>query len=231
MTIKDNLRRWGANMRRRGARRTLDLDETFFDVVDSEEKAYWLGFILADGSVGRTRSGNWYVTVDLATQDIEHLYKLKEALKSSTEVKFAHNDRSAYIRFCARQLCEALGHYGVTPNKTGKHSTPDIQEEFKKHFWRGVIDGDGSLFFSYPNWCFSLTGYTNFLHDAQDWLMDNAELKETKLLNKNCASDISELRYTGTQQVARICRTLYDDATIYLERKLERANQCILDSL
>ena len=31
--------------------RMYDIDKDYFKVIDTEEKAYWLGFIYADGSI------------------------------------------------------------------------------------------------------------------------------------------------------------------------------------
>ena len=55
-------------------------DEHSFDVIDTEEKAYWLGFLYADGNVSNTKNE---VGITLQSSDIKHLYKFKTFLKSS----------------------------------------------------------------------------------------------------------------------------------------------------
>lgn len=57
-------------------------DETVFDVIDTEEKAYWLGFWYADGYVASlTRKSNYIIGCSLAYKDLEHLEKFAKFIK------------------------------------------------------------------------------------------------------------------------------------------------------
>src|SRR5260370_41289523 len=59
------------------AHRRYAVDEAFFDVIDTEEKAYWLGFLTADGTM-REKGG----MLALQERDIDHLYKIRSSLRS-----------------------------------------------------------------------------------------------------------------------------------------------------
>src|SRR6202012_252825 len=69
---------------RPGGRRIYALDDYFFDVIDTEAKAYWLGFITADGCVrAGVISNGWQrhgLSVKLKASDSGHLEKLKADL-------------------------------------------------------------------------------------------------------------------------------------------------------
>lgn len=54
------------------------IDNTVFDVIDTEEKAYWLGFLYADGNIGSTECK---LEVNLQASDWEHMKKFQEFLK------------------------------------------------------------------------------------------------------------------------------------------------------
>ncbi|KKM97613.1 hypothetical protein LCGC14_1166270 [marine sediment metagenome] len=223
-TMRENLHRWGAAIRRRGPARTYTLDEAFFHSIDTEAKAYWLGFILADGRVGRTGAGNWICRVDLSVRDEGHLRKLAAAVKTTAPIKIGHHGASAYLDLCSVQLCYDLRLLGCTPHKTGKHGTPAIDAELKYHFYRGYFDGDGSLF-AVPQihaWRVDVIGATGFIKEFQNWLVQRAAVKPTKLRQVDCSADVSSLRYTGGPQIERIMRLLYDGANDYLDRKYDR---------
>ncbi len=65
-------------------RRKYKLNESFFEIIDSEEKAYWLGFLMADGSVRAGQSqdgtGHWNIRLSLATADKERIERFIEAI-------------------------------------------------------------------------------------------------------------------------------------------------------
>ena len=66
-------------------------NKDFFNKIDTEEKAYWLGFLYADGCIV-TRSKCKKVTpmsleLVLSSIDINHLYKFLNSLESNIEIK------------------------------------------------------------------------------------------------------------------------------------------------
>lgn len=89
------LRRAGVKTRTKSeARRKHPLDEGFFDSIDSEEKAYWLGFVTADGGVYEGR-----LAVNLKHTDRRHLVKLKKALRTTAPIRFVFREdgRKSYV--------------------------------------------------------------------------------------------------------------------------------------
>ena len=219
-TMRENLHRWGAAVRRRGPVRAYALNEDFFQSIRTEEQAYWLGFILADGSVNRTVQT---CRIDLAVSDKDHLRKLATAVGAEAPIKLAHHGKSAYLDLCSAQLCRDLCALECGPCKTGNHGTPVVAEDLQRHFYRGYVDGDGSLF-PVPQihaWCFDTVGSTRFITEFQHWLIAHANVGKTKLSRARCVSDVSSVRYTGGPQIERIARLLYEGATVFLDRKYQ----------
>ena len=90
-TIKKNLSLMGASVvDKRGM---WDLNEHFFDVIDTEEKAYWLGFIYADGNI--SSEGNRF-EINLSAKDLDHMLKLKRFLNYDGEIRVEDNRGFGY---------------------------------------------------------------------------------------------------------------------------------------
>lgn len=130
------------------------LNESFFHIIDTEEKAYWLGFLMADGAIPSVGKNKPYsrLSIILKEDDIDHLEKFIQALESDYEIKTKDlNDKRGFttskceVNISSKELVDDLISHGVVPNKTGKELIPDINQNLIKHFIRGYFDGDGSL--------------------------------------------------------------------------------------
>lgn len=133
-------------------------DETVFDVIDTEEKAYWLGFIFADGSI-RSIEGQikpkYTLEVSLKGLDIEHLRKFNKFMKASKEIKITKSkcgnkefDRYRWI-ITNKHLWNTLYKLGCTSNKSLSLEFPENNifrdTSLIRHFIRGYFDGDGCI--------------------------------------------------------------------------------------
>ena len=138
--------------------RRFNVNHDYFKVIDSEEKAYWLGFLYADGCVRKTKTGS-QVVLKLSDKDEEHLVKFKNSLSSEhiishsiniTKTKKGTESKSlnCIIRINSNQLVNDLILHGCTPKKTFTIESPMISEEYVRHFLRGYYDGDGNFFYS-----------------------------------------------------------------------------------
>jgi len=127
---------------RRGTNRKYSVTESYFDRIDTEEKAYWLGFLTADGHVGE-----YDIVLALSTKDREHLEKFKAALKAEhpiVEVTSQYGKPISRIGICSRRMAAALRKHGLESNKTFTiEPCPNVPAELERHYWRGAVDGDG----------------------------------------------------------------------------------------
>ena len=127
----------------------------FFDVIDTAEKAYWLGMLITDGCVSK----NDEIILSLHPRDRAHVEAFRETLQSDAKISVHPpmlkkiGNRSWWVGSIAvciksHQLAAALARLGIVPAKTGHtYLPPGIPAELAPHFWRGAIDGDGWLAF------------------------------------------------------------------------------------
>lgn len=203
-------------------------NHAFFSSVDTEEKAYWLGFIAADGCISSPQEGSASLSLALALKDKEHLQRLQCALESNHPVKEYVYPYRQFVKITIRsqQITDDLAYYGIVPAKTFAHSWPKLSDELLVHFLRGYVDGDGGFHRTIDNrrpdawgYTFEITSNKPFLEACQQFLMRKCDLSQTRLDQRHSDTFIFILRYGGRRQVARIGKMLYEHATVYLPRK------------
>ena len=156
--ISGLLRRMGIPMRDASAsRRKCTLNEAAFDAL-TPESLYWIGFIFADGCVFRKTATCACLTVRLSETDIGHIEKLARFLGSShkigvyrrkeTRAEYAGSRRTCGISVQSVRIADRLYGVGWLPNLG---STPAPYLCSSADFWRGVIDGDGSIVANHGN--------------------------------------------------------------------------------
>lgn len=228
MAIQDVLRKNGVDRRKKSeVSRIHNVNESFFEIIDTEEKAYWLGFLMADGCVVKhsDRKNAGAITLNLGKKDLEHLQKFKKSLKSDHPIRFPKKDNTCLVSIGSEKICKDLINLGCVPAKSKILKFPDfslVPECVFRHFIRGYFDGDGSICWSNRKQTREWTAifYTSsyFTRDLKDFF--------TKVLNTGGGiaprPGIFALQYTGNRQCEKIFDYLYKDTTIYLERKYKR---------
>ncbi|HVK19365.1 MAG TPA: hypothetical protein VM533_20695 [Fimbriiglobus sp.] len=214
-------RRGQARPRRAGV-----CDHEYFRIIDTEEKAYWAGFLLADGFIAQNR-----VNVSVKADDGYHLEKLRQALKAVNPVKVYRQARNSYAggRFAvfgvaSPQLLRDLEPLGVVRNKTGKtEPATGIPQALLRHYWRGVIDGDGYLGYRPRSPGRPLSGF--YLGLVGDRAVVEAFREFCRTSTRTAASvrpHKSVFRYLITgRSAARVASLIYDGASVALSRKLD----------
>jgi len=125
--------------------RKYSLNEHIFDIIDTPEKSYWLGFIYCDGWIEHNK------TLGLLSKDRGHVNKLAYLLETNRpiSIKYDSKGRGPYeqLKVFSPYLVSTLKKYGIIPNKTYNHSVEVYipSGELERYFWRGCIDGDGSF--------------------------------------------------------------------------------------
>lgn len=207
-------------------RRLRAIDEDFFEVIDSEEKAYWLGFFFADGYNNENLPG---IEMALAIEDKEHLEGFRDALKSDHLIterisKLKGIDKeyvSARFSIACKKLSQDLAKHGAIQAKSLVLKFPTtVPEHLEHHFIRGYFDGDGSVFHDYndrgcPQVKWMLLGTDVFL----DAVIEKMDLPPKNHYYKK--GNAYSLQYTAGH-AKQIYDYLYEDATIYLSRKHQK---------
>lgn len=151
-TIANNLQKCGVELRPAGGRRRLSLREDAFD-ARTPESLYWLGMMATDGCV--TGSGGVVDEVKLALKmdDAEHVRSFRTFLGSGHCIGMSINphptDVNREIGMCrfavrSRVLVSSLAKYGIVPRKTQSLVVGGGVEN-SRDFWRGAMDGDGTV--------------------------------------------------------------------------------------
>lgn len=203
-------------------------DEGFFDDVNSEVKAYWLGFLFADGNI----KDNGVLQLAISSKDISHLCRFIDALNSNARI-YQYTKRDEYkariinsVHHRSRHMASSLLRYGFHPRKTKTATVPNLPLELQSHFFRGYFDGDGSVFSSThknsTKLSMNVIGNIEFASQMQQLLITHVGVNQTKLNIPKHSPDMAYVIYSGTPQVKRIARWMYDNATIWLPRKRER---------
>ena len=203
--------------------RIYNFNETYFDFINTEEKAYWLGFLYADGYVGENT-----IELTLKESDYNHLAKFAKALDYDGPISYKKDVKAYRVSLCSQYLCDSLTKKGCMKAKSLILNFPtndQVPTELIKHFIRGYIDGDGSIGIYLSNKTDKTKQFRCSILGTKDFL-DNLYL----ILKKECF--ITKTKYSphgkawalnisGNKKNIKVMQFLYNNANIYLDRKYD----------
>lgn len=214
-------------------------NEHYFDTINTLDKAYWLGFIWADGYVcKRCRKGNnieYSLKLSLSEIDSAHLEKFKSCLESNHNILFYNannttfpsNAKEVRLGICNKYFGRILyEQYNIVPFRTDfSKIIQQVPQQFYADLIRGVFDGDGSFsqykYHNYNKLNVTFGGTESVLRFIEKQISPNVVHKLYRR-HKGADGDWRSLRYTGVPQGMKILDYLYKNATIYLNRKYQK---------
>jgi hypothetical protein len=210
-------------------------DYHYFDSVDTEEKAYWLGFLTADGWINyntRTKSGT--VGVELQYGDIEHLKKFNKSLNGNykitdrwRECTLSKSDKLFHyccIRIFSVTMYDSLCKLGFTNNKSFEAYIPsDIPDDLLRHYIRGYYDGNGTLSVSNNGICVKITTASARFKDDYINVLNHENIKVSpyQYINEYGTEMYAPSISTRSNQI-KFLDYIYKNCTIYLTRKYKK---------
>jgi len=210
------------------------LNDQFFDVIDSEAKAYFLGLLAADGWI---EANNPKIGISLKRSDECILQTFLEFLDTTYHI-YQYRSGLSGIVLWSPHMVGALRKLGFTSNKSLEHEYPPILPQWDRDFIRGCFDGDGGWAVYRIGTCtFTLNGTIPFLEEAQAKLMHYCNLRKTAINPQHDTEGVirgravrastslgrcGQLSYGGRFQIPRIANWFYKDATIWLPRKRQK---------
>ena len=224
----------GINLRnRRNVNLRSNIDDHYFKVINSEEKAYWLGYLYADGCVKyskhKRKNGkfSYAKTISLSSIDVTHLEKFRNSLKYTNSVKNYNNISVLYIS--NPYIYDDLVSLGCVERKTFILKFPNssqVPKEYISHFIRGYFDGDGGISLyrlkktNELRASIDICGIYSFLND----LLSNLNFVKTKIIykDKRKSTDCWEVKSNSMYFIKGLFNYMYKDATVYLERKYDK---------
>jgi len=210
------------------AMRKYYIDEDYFSRIDSEHKAYALGYFVAEACLQRRMHRSVSVYVKVSIDEREHLQKLLSHF-SNYRVRIGHGEKEpvCVVEITSTKIANDLHSWGV-PFPRELTRFPEIDPSLFNHFIRGVWDGDGTICKGDGQWIFVVCGSYPLLKGIQQVLIQKCNLRQVKIC-RDSRRVLYYLKYTGNKQVPRILRWLYGKATIYLERKYRKTQLCLAE--
>lgn len=223
--------RLASHLKKRGLTRSNKLNSRkyyvnhdFFEKIDTDRKAYWLGLLYADGYVSNRKTQRC-VGLSLHESDKHLVEQLRDDLQSNYPVKTYTADTeygpTVYSRLImtSDKMFNDLVAHGMTEHKSLTLTFPNISDDLRHHFIRGYFDGDGSFSKSHDGYAVKICGTQEFLQTV------NASFGfSERLLSKRHNTDTNTyaLEICGRLQVIAIGDYMYKDSTIHLDRKHQR---------
>ncbi len=196
---------------------TCDYD--FFNIIDTENKAYWLGFIYADGHLCKD---SYKLEIRLSETDINHLRKFKIAINYSADVisgikdtNFKKASKFALLYIHSKEMVNDLSKFIPRGKKSDKVKFPELQENLYQHFIRGYFDGDGYNIKTRDE--IGFCGNFNFLNDLRNFFIESGVISLSGSFRSG-SEYYTELRF-GKKSSFAIRKFMYANATTFLERK------------
>lgn len=205
-------------------RRKYDVNDEYFDVIDTQNKAYALGLYYSDGTVHKTKN---YVTISLQECDVDILYKLNNEFGGNRKLTFIKlNEKNTnwsnqyMFTVSSDKIHNDLIKHGCVPNKSLILKFPNtIPHNLIRHFVRGYFDGDGSL--SKKEDRCSLISTEDFCIELSKIVKDELNINSSIFLCHNKNTSTRTFQIAGKRQVKIFLDWLYTDSELYLDRKYQ----------
>lgn len=192
----------------------------FFEEINTEEKAYWLGFLYADGNVSNRDNT---ISIGLQLSDYTHLIKLKSSIESKLDVKLDYNRSRCRFRFANSKTKSDLNGHGLVPRKSHVLKFPDtVPYLFIRHFIRGYFDGDGCIgIYKYDKnqiVRINCIGTRDMLSNILAFSMIQSNLHKA---NSRGSDDVLHFQLSG-EKAYRFLTFVYSDSSVFLDRKFNK---------
>lgn len=212
------------------SRQRYSIKEDYWDDIDTQNKAYFLGFLFADGNNSSSKNT---IRLSLKEDDREILEKLRIEIGSNRPLRFlsseqkrqkdvGYNYKDQYaLEVFNKHWCERLTELGCVPNKSLILRFPNyLDENLIPHFIRGYFDGDGCIVnLSNGGHNINLTSTKDFCVAIQEVVLQTLGIKSYlyPASNNNGITTVWELR--KKDDIKTFLDWIYQDAELYLERK------------
>ena len=233
--ILKRLHEMGVEIDQRKFVRKYYVDESYFDSIDTPNKAYILGFLYADGNNCKDKGT---ISMSLEEHDKDILEKIRKELKSEKPLEYIDNSKKCNngynyknqyrLSIFSKHICETLEKIGMVPNKSLVLSFPDIREDLIPHFIRGYFDGDGSISQHYvagkhsPQYVLTITSTESFCKSISKIANDTLDLY-VGVYDAACHNGVTRVcSISGKWVVKKFLDWIYCDAKLYLQRKYDR---------
>lgn len=203
------------------SKRKYSLNENYFDEIDTQNKAYFLGLLYADGS---NDTKNNRITISLQESDKHILESFRTELQTNAPLDFLEysKKKETYsnqyrLNIYNKHMSKRLEQLGMVANKSLLLEFPDfLDDNLVRHFIRGFFDGDGHV--SNKAYCTNMVSTYSFCQSVQK-ILSLINIKSKICNTWNPETSTRTLRMTNKESCAKFLDYIYCDATLYLIRK------------
>ncbi len=208
-----------------GTGRKIALNEDFFQEIDTHEKAYWLGFLLADGHIPKMAA----VRVELQASDREHLVAFLQSLKSDSRIRESvrqlkgSENRSVWTIVCSVKMKNDLLVKGWQEfKKRGDlRIVEDVPTHLKPSLLRGLFDGDGCFMAERATF---VDAHLSVVHWFQEELVRASREIKRSPVTPNPRGTSYVVKWSGRARLQAVVNHLYSTPGPHLRRKRETAD-------
>ena len=216
-------------------------NEDYFDVIDSDDKAYLIGLLVSDGNINY-KKGTYGFEITLQNQDKGVLEQIKKNLDSDINIReyetkgtfpngMSKVSKVARLSIHSKKIATKLIEMNITPKKS-LTTNIDFENIFSDDligsFLRGVYDGDGSIIpyirkdRNEPCVIITLTGNYEFLKHIQDFLLEKWNVNSSLIDKKKPSQKVYTLSIHGQKSCYDFLKKIYKNNTICIERKYQK---------
>lgn len=200
------------------------IDKTFFENINSHEKAAVLGFICADGC---NDMKNWKTVITIHPKDIDYLEKINNLIqpnKKNSIIKYNYTTKDgkiskrAILIIYSIKICQDLNKIGCKPRKSLTLDLPNLKEEYFSSFMAGFFDGDGCLTHNKNDYQIQIASSDLFCFKAKSLIEKILDIN----VNVYKKGKISIISIGGNNQVEKFMDWIYLKTSIKLNRKWDK---------
>lgn len=211
-------------------------NDSFFSAIDTERKAYWLGFLYADGNVSQGEY-SFQTRLILTESDVDIVEEFKKDLGATHNISrwenrsYPNSKPLKVLSITSRKMFEDLGRLGCHPRKSLTLTFPtanQVPNHLIRHFIRGYFDGDGCITFKtgrrFKNPFIQIEGTKEFLESLRECLNSKGIFVKTKLYkrHKRRKANAYNFRIGVAKSVKAMYHLMYDESTFWMKRKRDR---------
>lgn len=206
----------------------------FFKKIDTEEKAYWLGFMTADGWVSMNKETNsGVIGVELQHSDIEHLKKFNKSINGNYKISERKREcpiskknkiiHTCVLRIFSLSMYQDLINIGFSNNKSFDANIPFLSNDLYRHFIRGYFDGNGTVYVSNQRLGVRFCTASKTLNERLISILktEGIELSSIEMINEN-GNVIYYPEAKTKQDKINLLDYMYKNSSVYLDRKYKK---------
>ena len=203
-------------------------NENYFENIDTEDKAYFLGLIVADGCISEKSN-----SIKIIQKEHDILFDFIKYIKFDGNIFTSKSRNISTVTITSPKTKSDLNRLGIHSNKTMVIKYPNIPENLQNHFMRGLFDGDGCISLRIDKRDNSQRGQVNICSGSYDFIKEyySRLVMYCNLSGRNKIRCPKGTYYVvdwgGLSDVENIYRFLYKDANVFLKRKKETFDKVV----